>query len=221
MKIPAFVQTLLTDYFRWTAGATVVVILVLGYVLVLDSRLTELRTSGLLERAKVETDLASQKDYLEKLRASIQKFDASLSKSDLAGIDAFIPTGPDFPGLLLTLEAVAASANLQLDSMNVNEVGQVVASVGASGSTGTADRNSAQAATPAGLNLQTQDVTVAVSGGTNYASFKRFITQLESSRRLLDVVSLNFSHQLETTETATSVPYNVVIRTYYLPANRS
>ncbi len=216
MKIPAFVQSLLSNYFRWTAGAVVLGVLALGYFFVLDSKIAELRTSGLLERAQVEAHLTSQGEYLTNLRASLGKFKSSLRADDLAGIDAFIPTGPDFPGLLLSLEAIANSANLQLESMNVNEIGQVAA---ASDDTGQAasGNDTAQAATPSGFNLQTQDVTVTVAGGTSYEAFKRFITQIESSRRLLDVVSVSFSHTNDTGTAASAKPYNVVIRTYYVP----
>jgi Tfp pilus assembly protein PilO len=219
MRIPAFVQTLLTNYFRWIAVGAAVGVLALGYFLVLDSKISALRTSGVLERAQVESALAGKREYLTQLRASLEKFKTSLSPSDLAGIDGFIPTGPDFPGLLLALEAIAASANLQLDSMNVNEIGQVVAASGSADQVGSGEA-AAQAATPSGVNLQTQDVNVTVSGGSSYEAFKRFITQVESSRRLLDVVSVSFSHSIEAGAAGTT-PYTVVIRTYYLPANRS
>lgn len=220
MKFPAFLQTLLTDYFRWVAAVLVAAVLALGYFFVLDQKIANLRSSGILKRANVEAELATQKEYLSKLQDSIDSFHTAVPNELLSKVNSFMPTGSDFPGLLLTLEQLAVSANLQLDSISINEVGQTIASSGSTEGSDTAVGTPALAATAGGLNLRTQDVTVSVSGGTNYESFKQFVTLLETSQRLLDVISLGFSFPDTTAAGTTQSPYNVVVRTYYLPESQ-
>lgn len=223
MKTPAFLTSLLSDYFRWTATVVAVLVVVAGYFFLLQGKFNNLQTNGFTQRSTVEADLQAEQKYYSDLQDSIAKFHQTLSAQTLQELDSFIPTGADFPGLLTMMQSLASSAGLQLDSLSTNQVGQVAVAPGTvpegSSSAGTA---TAQAATAAGLNLQTQDVTLSVSGGSSYEDFKRFIGLIESSQRLLDVISLNFSQPATTQDqeggTANSgAPYSLVVRTYYLP----
>lgn len=197
--------------------------MVAGYFMLLQGKVDNLQTNGFNQRSSTEADLQSEQQYYKDLQASISKFHQTLSTQTLKELDSFIPTGSDFPGLLTLMQSLASSAGLQLESLSTSEVGQVAVVSGSvpSGSS-SAGVAAAQAATAAGLNLQTQDVTVSVSGGTSYEDFKRFIGLIESSQRLLDVISLNFSQPASSQEKQGSSnnqqqPYSVVVRTYYLP----
>lgn len=217
MKFPAFLQTLLTDYFRWVAVGLVAIVLLLGYFLLLEQKINTIRTSGLLEREQVEAELEAEQKFLTELEASINTYDDTFTAQQLAEINDFLPSGPDFPGLLLTLESLARSSGLELDAMTINEVGQTISSETPT-APGGAGSTAAQAATAIGSAVNTQDITLTVSGGTSYDSFKRFITLIESSRRLLDVLSLSFAHTISAdTGGEGASPYNLVVRTYYLP----
>ncbi len=219
MKFPSFLQSLLTDYYRWTVWVLVVLVMVGGYFLVLDTKISNLRTSGILEKANVESELSSEQEYLASLKKSVAKFKAALPQDQLAQVDAFLPTESDFPGLLLTLENIARTANLELSSISVNESGQI----GTSGSSATATTpDTAPAGTATALDVKTEDINLTVSGGTSYEAFKRFMTLVESSQRLFDVLSVSFSHTAETSDTeTTSSPYTIVVRTYYVPDKTS
>ncbi|MBI2984283.1 MAG: hypothetical protein HYY50_01530 [Candidatus Kerfeldbacteria bacterium] len=213
MKVPASLTSFLVDHFRWAAGTVMAIIFILGYLLLLQGRIDTLRTAGFLERRKVEAELNAQRQFARDLRTSVDRFRQALTPDRLEVVDHFIPTGPDFPGLLLTLDNIARSANLRLDSMIVSQAGQT----GNLGDEATASGEGAvSAATISGVNLRTQDVSVLVSGGASYDHFKRFISLVESSQRLLDVITLNFVTP-QKDESEASESYGIVVRTYYLP----
>lgn len=214
MKSSGIITAILADYFRWTATAVVALILVAGYMVLLSPKVQSLQTTGFVRRANVEAELQNQQKYFQSLQESIARFHQVLPTAALDHLDTFIPTGPDFPGLLLTIKDIGQSANLQLEAIGINDVGQVATATTPTG--GASGPTAAQAATVAGVNLRTQDVTVAVSGGKSYEDFKRLLTLVESSQRLLDVISVNFS-QAAVEGSGTQAPYSIVVRTYYLP----
>jgi hypothetical protein len=215
MRIPSFIAKLITDYFRFVAAGVILIIFVAGFVLLIQAKVDTLRTSGYLERAKVESDLATEREYLRRLTASIEKFRRVLPDEKLEAVDQFIPTGADFPRLALTIRNIAAAANLNLATIAVNETDAVatapVEDQAAAGDGGAG----AQAATISGVALRTQDVAISVTNGENYENFKRFIALLESSQRLLDVISVSFSHQDQANAADSS--YDIILRSYYLP----
>jgi hypothetical protein len=216
MNLGTVSSKLLIDYFRFVAAGVVVAILAGGYFFLVDSQIEELQTSGYLERAKVEVKLETQKNHLSRLTESITKFDRVLPADKLKTVDAFLPTGANFPELVLTIEDIAQEANLDLDALAVGLVTPTGTTETSASETSTADAV-AQAASIPGVNLQAQDVTISVSNGRSYETFKRFVGLLESSQRLFDVLSVSFNHPV-TNETGTvDAQYSVVVRTYYLP----
>jgi Tfp pilus assembly protein PilO len=220
MKFPAIIsKKLLSDYFRWVAIALVVAVLALGYVLLLSVKIQTIRTSGFLEQKKTQTELESRQQFLSELRQSVEKFGEVLPPEKLKAVNEFIPSQSDFPGLLLTIRNIAATANLELDGITLGEVGQLAAT----GPTASVDSgtngdvagapSSAQAATASGVNLQVLNASIIVSGGQNYEDFKNFLDLLESSQRLLDIVNIGFTFS----EGATG-SFSLQVRTYYLPS---
>jgi hypothetical protein len=223
MKIPAFLYKLLSNQFRWIALVIVGIVLGLGYWLFISEKIQAIQTTGFVEKKRIQNDLATQQRYLDSLKASIGHFHAALPDDQLRAINDFIPSNPDFPGLLLTLNNIANAANLQLDSVDIGEIGQLAATSPTGNSTETAATQppSAQAASAAGVNLQVQDAAVVVKNGSSYESFKRFITLVESSQRLMDVVSLNFNVSGSQSGAAgADQQFGIHIRTYYLQSGR-
>ncbi len=214
MKFPTSITSLLSDYFRWLAGAVVVIILGLGYWLILGQQLSKIQTTSLAERTKAEQDLKAEQTYLAALRLSIDRFHQTISAETLASIDDFLPSSPDFPGLLLTVKNVAAAANVKLESLKLSQSGQLGETGSAAGSSRTSSTPQANAAAATSLNLKTQDATITVAGGTSYDDFKRFLSVTERSRRLLDVIELSFG--ISSGQTAAAA-YSLTVRTYYLP----
>lgn len=211
MKIPGFITKALTNYFRWVLGGIAVIVLIAGYALVISPKLTEVQTNQGTARKNAEADLKSQQEFLAALRTSNAKFTTVLSADNIAKINNFIPSEPDFPGLLLTVKNIVSQSQLTLDSFSVGQAGQVAATPATSTSGSTA------------ANLKTQDVSISVSGGSSYDGFKKLLTVIESSQRLFDVISVNFSADKPAapgsaqTPVASTNSWSLVLRTYYLP----
>lgn len=218
MKYPPFVIKLLSERFRLLAIGVTAIIVGAGYVLFITTKIQTIQTTGFLQKQQVQAELATQRTNLQALQQTAQHFAAALPAEKLAAVDEFIPSSPDFPGPLLTINNIANAANLKLDSVSIGEVGQLAATspTGSSDQTAGASQ-SVRAATASGVNLQIQDAAVTVTGGQSYASFKNFIGLLESSRRLLDVVSLGFNLESNNPGQSGQQNFTVHVRTYYLP----
>ncbi len=211
MKLPSIFSQLLSTYFRWTAAGVVVIILGLGYWLFLGQQLDALKTTSLAERTRTETQLKQRQAYLAALRSSIQAFQQRLPQSALTAIDDFLPSQPDFPGLLVTIRNIAGAANVDLQSLTISDGG---ATAGASAAAGSATEGAAST-TVSSFNLKTEDASVVVSGGSSYEDFKRFLAVVESSRRLMDIQSLSFG--VSQSSSASAQNYSLTLRTYYQP----
>lgn len=204
MTLGSLQQKLLLDYFRWTVVVTAVIIIGLGYALFLNVKIESIRTTGLLERKRVENELKVQQEFAAALRTSGEKYARIFPASRLAEVEQFLPATDDFPGLLLTVKNIAANAGLTMDSLSVS-----AAVAGASGGL----------IPPPPSGVQTQDVTVSISGLRGYQDVKQFVAQLESSRRLLDVTSISFGGGSEETAGQASRRIGLVFRTYSLPVS--
>lgn len=224
MTTPPIITKALIKYFRYITGGVVVIILLAGYFLVLAPKVTQIRSSDVAAKQNAEAELAVQKKYLEALRASNEKFAALLPADRRASINTFIPSEPDFPGLMLTVKNIVSTAQLTLDSITVGASGLQTAGAAAASTTGASATPAARAATVAGVSLATQDVSITVSGGTSYEAFKRLLAIIESSQRLFDVISVTFAVPGQTEgvtggAAAAGVSWSLVLRTYYLPAS--
>ena len=233
MKIPDFLAQWMTKYWRLFALGVAVIIFSLGYVTLLAGKISQVRTEGLAERTQTVEQLKADEAYRAALEASSTAFDQKITTADRANLEQFIPTGSDFPTLLLTVQDIVARSNLQLTDLFVTEIGQTTAA----GTTATqftsgsdsqvtsgSDSSAAQAATVEGVNLRTQDIAVTVTGIRSYDDVKNLASVIESSRRLFDVVSLGFdlanSSGSESTGGVAGSPMTLRLRTYYLPATQ-
>lgn len=226
MRLPEFISRWLIDFWRWFALATIVVIGGIGYLALLAGKIETVRTEGLVKRTQTAERLAADTAYRNALKASADEFAVKISSADRATVAAFIPTGSDFPTLLLTVQDIVQRAGLTLADLSVTEVGQVTAAGATADATATAGSGTAvaQAATVQGVNLRTQDVSVTVNGIRSYADVKNLVAIIESSRRLFDVISINFNlstnlGQAEGTANEGS-PISFTLRTYYLPVSQ-
>ncbi len=227
MKIPALITKILTDYFRWIGLGLVIIILALGYVLIIGPKLQSIQSSQVSQQKTNEAELKSKQEYIAELKASNSSFATKIPEARRQEIDDFIPSTADFPGLILTVKNIVTQSQLSLNNITVSQGGVVPVTAGAATpatAIGKADpAPSAQAATVSGINVKTQDVAITVSGGTSYAGLKAFLTTIESSRRLFDVVSFNFTTPTAAvagpTATAATSSWTLSLRSYYLPSS--
>lgn len=225
MKTPAIITKVLTDYFRWLAGAVAIVVLIIGYLLLIAPKLSQVQSSEVARQKAAEQELKTKQDYITALKESNAKFAVTLPADRRQVIDDFMPSEADFPGLLLTVKNIVAQSNLTLSSITVGQGGQVAVAAGAATRPTVAATDSsapsAQAATVGGINVKTQDITMSVTGGTSYDAFKNLLANIESSRRLFDVVSVSFSTALpdaKSKNATASSAWSLVLRSYYLPS---
>ena len=227
MKTPAIITKFLTEYFRWLAGSVAILVLIVGYLLIVAPKISEVQTSQVSAQKNAAADLQAKQAYIAALKQSNEKFAAALPADRRAVINGFMPSTADFPGLLLTVKNIVTQSQLTLDSIAIGQGGQVAVAAGAAAGSGVKAGTTpatAQAATVSGVNVKTQDISITVSGGTSYDAFKTFLANIESSRRLFDVVSVNFTSSTKTTTgttggTSGSSTWSLVLRSYYLPSS--
>lgn len=226
MKTPAIITKVLTDYFRWLAAGIAAIVLIVGYVLVIAPKMSQVQSSEVTQRKTFEADLKAKQEYIVALKQSNQKFDVALPVDQRQIIDDFLPSETDFPGLILTVKNIVAQSKLTLDSISVGQGGSVTATAGAATTPSTTAKTpttpSPQAATVGGVNVKTQDISITVSGGSSYDALKTLLTNIESSRRLFDVVSLTFAAAEPKTggdaSGSSAAAWSLVLRSYYLPS---
>lgn len=220
MKIPEFVSQWLIKFWRWFALGVVVIIFGLGYVTLLASKISSVRTEGLAERSQTLEELKADEAYRSALVSSADSFEKKITAADKENLEQFIPTGSDFPTLLLTVKDIAARSNLELTSMFVTEIGQTTAAGVTAPIASSGGGSAASAATIEGVNLRTQDLAVSITGIRSYEDVKNLVQVIESSRRLFDVVSIGFDLNNAAGSDAVSndgSPITLRLRTYYLP----
>ncbi len=204
-------------------------VLVAGYLLLIAPKITELKTSQVTAQQGAVSELKTQQLYADALAKSNTAFATAIPAATQKKIDTFLPSTANFPSLILTVKNMVTQARLTLNSISVSQSGQVAAVSAAtpitSGVTSNAAVPKAQAATATGVGVKTQDISISVSGGTTYEAFKSFLSIIESSQQLFDVMTVSFTSGGDTTATTTggasagTATWSFVLRTYYLPTN--
>ena len=173
-------------------------------------------------------------DNVQTLQAQIDQYNSALDKAqqlqqlkqtllarynafnpnDIARLQTMLPDGVNNVGLILDLDNLAAHYGLPLQNVDV--------SGGDTASTGT------QTATGAiGANTQTyQSLTLKFGTSGPYSSFVQFLSDLQSSLRILDIVSLSVAPgtgssaviggQQTSSSPAPSYTYEITLKTYWL-----
>ena len=211
MTIPPVFEQILTKYFRFVAAGIVVVFLVAGYFLVLQSKITTIQSLTSGQKTRADQQLKDQKALVLNLQASLDNYKKIFTDDQVAKLDGVLPVTSDFPTVMLTVKKIATAANLSLDNLSIALIpasaGGAVASTASTGSAQT-DLSNELAST---ANLAAQDVSISVSGSTSYQAFKQFLRLLESSQRIFDVMTLSYTTPSDNT---TGAVYTLTVRTY-------
>lgn len=137
--------------------------------------------------------LAAASQYTAKENQLISA-ESQIDPAALAKLATFLPDSADDVGLILDLDALAAKEGLNLTGIDVAAPGSQASSAG-----------SAHSGAPYG----SIDLTLTATG--SYASFRSFLTSIESSARLLDVEDLTVKGSNTGVYT-----YGMTIRLYWL-----
>lgn len=120
----------------------------------------------------------------------------SVSSTDRARIESFLPDGVDNVQLIVDLNALASRSGMRLSDFNIAESKQD-------------DRDPGRLALEAETATDSLDITVSAIG--TYAAFRTFLEGVEFSLRPMDLVRLTL------TDSDTGVyTYNMTFRIYWL-----
>jgi len=145
--------------------------------------------------------LAKAKEYKEK-EAELLTARNSIPPESLARLNAFLPDNIDNVQIILDLDALAARSGVKLSDFDLKN-----STVAVAGEEETIDPGTGGLASP--KPIDSADITLKVTG--TYQSFRIFLTQIEQSLRMLDVVSV------EIKDSKTGVyTYDLTIRIYSL-----
>lgn len=197
-KISRRVINLYTRFSSIVTIATVVLLALLGYVTLLGPKWDEIRSVGLNDYAREQRRLEADKEYLAELAKLVAKYNA-INQATVQQIEQIVPTDEQLPALFVQMEALAADAGMQLDSLTVT--------------------TTAAESIPTSSALKTLNLEMQISGGARYSDVKVLLDTIEKSQRLLDVVSVSFT--LEGTEIVSieggeGGVYVLSLRSYYL-----
>ncbi len=184
---------LLTDYYS-TSFFLLILLFLVASAFALLPLMNQLKTKNSELGADIER-LTQERAYLQSLDQSIVSAE-NISPTVLSRVDQALPRESNVPELLTLLGSVSEMDGVKLNSVNFSEVKSAQA------------RGAASATSSI---MQTQ-INISVSAA-NYPQIKRFLSHLESSLRLLDVVGINVSLDGE------RATYAIQLATYaYRPA---
>lgn len=165
-----------------------------------------------VEGAQLDQILAEAAEF-QKLKSELIARYNALPSDQLARLEKLLPDHVDNVRLILDVDSLAASDGLALENVIINSGGtDSSSSSGSSSSTaGSLGDVSAQRIPYDSLSLQFKTTG-------SYSQFVQFLSQLESSLRLVDVSDLSMQAANSDTSKASDPQYafNVKVRTYWL-----
>ena len=148
---------------------------------------------------------------LQQLKQTLLSRYNAFNPTDIGNLQKLLPDSVDNVALILDIDNLANHYGLALENVDVSSsASQTAASQTAIGAIGTSDQKYAS-------------LTLAFSTRGTYDNFVQFMTDLESSLRILDLVSLTISSD-SASATATAgqaaaqpiYDYDITLRTYWL-----
>lgn len=173
-------------FYKLITALVVVLIIVGGYILVLEPKYREFGQGSKTNLNLAKTELLKQQQHFDQLKALVENYN-KISPAEIARIKMILPRDKDIAGLFVQFQELAAKNNLLLTVINFND-------------------------TPAASSKgEIKKISISInllgSGGNNYREIKNFIASVETNLRLLDIDSVLFSPG--------SSAYSLTIIAYY------
>jgi Tfp pilus assembly protein PilO len=171
-------------YFKWIALILFIVVLTIGYFVVLKDKYDAYMESKNITLAGMEESIknaASDKIAMQ----NIKKANISTDEENL--LYMAVPKTFDFNSIVSQLTALSSAYNFSVNNIEVAKGDETEDAV-------------------SGQNIKSARISMSISGG-NYEEFKRFLSAIETSSMIFDVLSVNFS---------AGQSYDLVIKSYYL-----
>lgn len=151
-----------------------------AYFLLFKGKVESLLPGGSLDALGFEARAADDKAYLDKLSSAETAFE-KLNAQRRAQVAGIVPLGPDTPGLMIQMEALARDNGFALTSFDASADEKNISATG----------------------RKVLRATANFSGG-DYQQFKRLLGAMENALRVIDPQSVVFS----TGATSFSVSFN-------------
>lgn len=145
-----------------------VLYVVLFYVFILKPKIGRIIKGGQYDLTPVETMLQQETAYRNSLKKYLSSLD-QVGEAYRTTVSNIVPNSTDFPGLIVTLDAIATKHHLVMNALDVGPTEQT---------------------TDDGRGII---AGVANFQGGDYAVMKAFLRDLERSRRVMDIRSIQFS----------------------------
>jgi Tfp pilus assembly protein PilO len=163
-------------------------------------------TQAQIAQYNAALDKATQ---LQQLKQSLLSKYNSFDPNNLSRLQTLLPDHVDNVGLILDIDNLASKYGMALENVDVStpsSVGSSATPISAIGSSG----------------QKYDSLTMKFSTTGTYANFLQFLTDLETSLRIVDLVSLSVSANASTAGAAAQAAssplytYNITLRTYWL-----
>jgi Tfp pilus assembly protein PilO len=177
------------DYFNWLVAAAMAIILAAGYFVVLKPYYDQAMAVVEASNQQGALDFDSKQKELNEIKKLLSSYE-SIDDKYKEKIRLIAPNRENKEEIFSEINRLVSQNGLLLESISLSE---------------TEDGNDFLKIDDPDLAIVSVKISVR---GTDYESFKNFISALENSLPLLDVLSLNFSPTGRTSE--------FVIDTYYL-----
>ncbi len=190
------VNKFLSDYFNWIVGFVVAVVFILGAFFLLLPKYEQTANYVNTVNQQQVLDVSSRQDELNKIQQLLASYN-KIDKTYIDKVNAIAPAVQNKEELFSELNYLVSVNQLFLQSISLSS----------------ADNYQDQGIVPITTqekpiisSLQTVTIVMAVRG-TTYESFKSLLSSLENNLRLMDVLSIRFDPNAQTTE--------LTINTYY------
>jgi hypothetical protein len=186
----------LNDYFNRIVAVTVATVFIFGLIFILIPKYQQ--TVKLVDSLNQQQtlDVKAKQQELEKINQLIATY-SKIDKKYIDKIDSVVPLSENKEELFSELSYLVSVNQLFLNSVSLSTV-----SLYENSGLLPVDRADKD------IIDNLQEVTVSISvKGTNYQSFKNFLSALENNLRLMDVVSIQFDPQGENASLVINVYY--------------
>lgn len=192
-KAPKGPSKFFSEYYG-AAFLFLIAVFVAAAFFVLRPVLDDIKQTNAQTESQIET-INRQRSYLASLQQSVAAAQ-TIPATTLDQVGRALPDDPNLPSLLVQFGSAATRNNVRIDTLNFSQASNV-----------TAAQNAAKPAVAANPQVRPLDISMTLHA-FNYFDVKRFLSDLESSLRLMDVLGITANGA------GNQVTYTLQMRTY-------
>ncbi len=188
-KLTERINIFIGRYFIWCAGAVILSVFALGWLLLLGREYRSISDSGVLGYEQSVERLQERQEYLFDLQSMEEEL-KSINQERLVQLNEVLPVGFEPTEAMNNIQALAEASNLSILSMEISTPNSEAVEQAEAATTGasvqkrvSSDRVKTAVVT---LNVESQDAN-------DYQDLKRFLDVLQSYVPLFNMQTLNYS----------------------------